>query len=146
MGLPTSGVQAGIARFVREDPVRKGLLYAGTETSVWVSFDDGDHWQSLQLNLPASSMRDLTVHGDDLVLATYGRSIYILDDVTPLRQVEPITLPLGAYFTSRPTPCAFAGTTIRTRRCPRGSGRKESAGWRDSRLFFAVRGNGRSLH
>ena len=87
-GLPTSGTLAGIARFVREDPVRRGLLYAGTETSVWVSFDDGDHWQPLQLNLPPTSMRDLTVHGEDLVLATYGRSIYILDDVTPLRQVS----------------------------------------------------------
>jgi len=81
-GLPENA----IARVIREDPMRKGLLYAGTETSVHVSFDDGDHWQSLQLNLPASSMRDLVVHGDDLVLATYGRSLWILDDVTPLRQ------------------------------------------------------------
>jgi photosystem II stability/assembly factor-like uncharacterized protein len=73
-------------RFVREDTERKGLLFAGTDASVWVSFDDGDHWQSLQLNLPVSSMRDLVVHGDDLALATYGRSLYILDDITPLRQ------------------------------------------------------------
>jgi photosystem II stability/assembly factor-like uncharacterized protein len=98
MGLPTSGPTAGIARFVREDSVRKGLLYAGTETSVWVSLDDGDHWQSLQLNLPASSMRDLAVHGDDLVLATYGRSIYILDNVTPLRQINSNTIGAAAYF------------------------------------------------
>jgi hypothetical protein len=77
-----------ITRFVREDSVRKGLLYAGTETGVWVSFDDGDHWQSLQLNLPVSSMRDLVVHGDDLVLCTYGRSIYILDDISPLRESD----------------------------------------------------------
>jgi photosystem II stability/assembly factor-like uncharacterized protein len=73
-------------RFVREDSVRKGLLFAGTETSMWVSFDDGGHWQSLQLNLPVTSMRDLVVKGDDLVLATYGRSIYILDDISLLRQ------------------------------------------------------------
>jgi photosystem II stability/assembly factor-like uncharacterized protein len=72
---------------VREDPVRKGLLFAGTETSVWVSFDDGDRWQSLQLNLPHTSMRDLWIHDDDLIVATHGRSFWILDDITPLRQV-----------------------------------------------------------
>jgi photosystem II stability/assembly factor-like uncharacterized protein len=72
---------------VREDPVRKGLLYAGTETSVYISFNDGDNWQPLQLNLPHTSMRDLTVHGDDLIVGTHGRSFWILDDVTPLRQL-----------------------------------------------------------
>ena len=72
---------------VREDPVRKGLLFAGTETSVWVSFDDGDHWQSLQLNLPHTSMRDLGIHENDLIVATHGRSFWILDDITPLRQL-----------------------------------------------------------
>jgi photosystem II stability/assembly factor-like uncharacterized protein len=72
---------------VREDPVRKGLLFAGTETSVWVSFDDGDHWQSLQLNLPHTSMRDLWIHDHDLVVATHGRSFWVLDDITPLRQI-----------------------------------------------------------
>jgi photosystem II stability/assembly factor-like uncharacterized protein len=73
---------------VREDPVKKGLLFAGTEASVFVSFDDGDHWQSLQLNLPHTSMRDLTIHGDDLVVGTHGRSFWILDDLTPLRQLN----------------------------------------------------------
>src|SRR5205807_877149 len=72
---------------VREDPVRKGLLFAGTETSVWVSFDDGDHWQSLELNLPHTSMRDLWIHEDDLIVATHGRSFWILDDISPLRQL-----------------------------------------------------------
>ena len=72
---------------VREDPVRKGLLFAGTETSVWVSFDDGDHWQSLQLNLPHTSMRDLWIHGEDLIVATHGRSFWILDNISPLRQI-----------------------------------------------------------
>jgi photosystem II stability/assembly factor-like uncharacterized protein len=73
---------------VREDAQRKGLLFAGTETSVYVSFSDGDSWQLLQLNLPHTSMRDLNVHGDDLVVATHGRSFWILDDITPLRQLS----------------------------------------------------------
>ena len=73
---------------VREDPVRKGLLYACTERGVYVSFSDGDDWQSLQLNLPMTSIRDLVVHDEDLVVATFGRSFWILDDVTPLRQMD----------------------------------------------------------
>jgi hypothetical protein len=73
---------------IREDPVRKGLLFAGTETSLWVSFDDGDHWQSLQLNLPHTSMRDLWIYEDDLIVATHGRSFWILDDISPLRQLS----------------------------------------------------------
>src|ERR1700675_1224095 len=71
---------------VREDPTHKSLLFAGSETSVYVSFDDGDNWQPLQLNLPHTSMRDLAIHGDDLIVATHGRSFWILDDITPLRQ------------------------------------------------------------
>ena len=71
---------------VREDPVRKGLLYAATEMGVYISFDDGDHWQSLQLNLPVTSVRDLVVHGDDLVIATHGRGFWILDNIAPLRE------------------------------------------------------------
>jgi photosystem II stability/assembly factor-like uncharacterized protein len=72
---------------VHEDPERKGLLFAGTERSVYVSFDDGDHWQSLRLNLPTSSVRDLVIHGDDIVVGTHGRSFWVLDDITPLRQI-----------------------------------------------------------
>jgi photosystem II stability/assembly factor-like uncharacterized protein len=83
-GLPDNA----IARTVREDPQRKGLVYAGTETGVYVSFDSGDQWQSLQLNLPITSVRDLNIHGSDLVAATYGRGLWILDDVSPLRQLE----------------------------------------------------------
>jgi photosystem II stability/assembly factor-like uncharacterized protein len=75
---------------VREDPIRKGLLFAGTETAVWVSFDDGDHWQPLQFNLPHTSMRDLLIHDNDLVVATHGRSFWVLDDISPLRQVAEI--------------------------------------------------------
>ncbi|MEO8216169.1 MAG: glycoside hydrolase [Acidobacteriota bacterium] len=73
---------------VREDPVRQGLLFAGTETSVFVSFDDGEHWQSLSLNLPHSSVRDLWIHDNDLIAGTHGRSIWILDDLSPLRQLS----------------------------------------------------------
>jgi hypothetical protein len=73
-------------RGIREDPNKKGLLFAGTEFGVYVSFDYGDDWQSLQLNLPVTSVRDLMVHGEDLVVATHGRSFWILDNITPLRQ------------------------------------------------------------
>ena len=83
-GLPDSA----IARVVREDGQRKGLIYGGTETGVYVSFDEGDHWQTLQLNLPTTSVRDLNVHGSDLVAATYGRGLWILDDISPLRQID----------------------------------------------------------
>ncbi len=83
-GLPSGAV----VHAVREDPVRPGLLFAGTELGVFVSFDDGAHWQSLQRNLPPSPVHDLLVKGDDLVVATHGRSFWILDNITPLRQAE----------------------------------------------------------
>ncbi len=87
--LITAGLPAlGPVDTVREDPVRKGLLFAGTENAVWVSFDDGDHWQSLQLNLPHTSMRDLWIHENDLIVATHGRSFWILDDIAPLREAS----------------------------------------------------------
>ncbi|HEX4647298.1 MAG TPA: hypothetical protein VH111_00585 [Steroidobacteraceae bacterium] len=73
---------------VREDPERRGLLFAATESAVWVSDDDGEHWESLQLNLPHTSMRDLAIHGDDLIVATHGRSLWILDDISRLRQLR----------------------------------------------------------
>jgi photosystem II stability/assembly factor-like uncharacterized protein len=92
-----TGLPAGaVSNSIREDPRQKGLLYAATETQVWVSFDDGDHWQSLRLDMPAISVRDLTVKDDatcmcaDLVAATHGRGFWILDDVTPLRQAAQI--------------------------------------------------------
>ena len=72
---------------VREDPQQRGLLFVGTELGVYVSFDDGDHWQPLQMNLPVTSVRDLVIHGDDLVIATHGRAFWVLDDITPLRQI-----------------------------------------------------------
>ncbi len=85
----TNGIPDGtIVNVVREDPVRKGLLYAGTEQAVYVSFDDGEHWQPLRLNMPATSIRDLVVKDDDLVVGTHGRGFWILDNVTPLRQIN----------------------------------------------------------
>ena len=83
-----NGLADAAVNTVREDAVRKGLLFAGTERSVWVSFDDGDHWQSLELNLPHSSMRDLWIKDDDLLVGTHGRSFWSLDDITPLRQLS----------------------------------------------------------
>ncbi|MFI4920804.1 MAG: WD40/YVTN/BNR-like repeat-containing protein, partial [Gammaproteobacteria bacterium] len=77
---------------VREDPVKQGLLYAGTELGIYISFDDGDHWQSLQQNLPVTSIRDIDVHhdryNDDLVIATHGRAFWVLDDISALRQLD----------------------------------------------------------
>lgn len=84
LGLPGNAP----SNVVREDPERKGLLFAGTENSVYVSFSDGDSWQALQLNLPHTSMRDLAIHGDDLIVGTHGRSFWILDNITPLRQLN----------------------------------------------------------
>ncbi|HXE30770.1 MAG TPA: hypothetical protein VN515_03095 [Terriglobales bacterium] len=110
-GLPTDEPSGSFARRIREDTVRPGLLYLATETSVYVSFDGGDHWQSLGLNLPNTSYRDLVVHGQDLVAGTYGRSMWVLDDVSPLRQISvenAATLAAEAAHLFRP------GVAIRT--------------------------------
>ncbi len=82
-GLP----EGAFVNSVKEDTKQKGLLYAATELRVYVSFDDGDHWQSLQQNMPVTSVRDLVVHGDDLAIATYGRGFWVLDDMASLRQI-----------------------------------------------------------
>jgi len=82
-GLPDDPINV-----VKEDPVRKGLLFAGSERAVYVSFDDGENWQSLRLNMPATSIRDLVIKDDDLVIGTHGRSFWILDDITPLRYLN----------------------------------------------------------
>ena len=74
---------------VREDPVRPGLLYAGTEHGIYISFDDGEHWRSLALNLPDTQIADILVERYDLVIATHGRSFYVLDDTGILRQLKP---------------------------------------------------------
>jgi hypothetical protein len=86
-GFATGQPSGSFARVVREDPKTRGLLFAGTESGMYVSFDDGDNWQSLQLNLPNTSYRDAVVHGNDLVVGTYGRGIWVLDDISPLRQM-----------------------------------------------------------
>jgi len=95
----TRGLPAGVyVQTVKEDPNRRGLLFAGTERSVFVSFDDGDHWQSLQLNLPAASMRDLAIQADDLIVATHGRGFWVIDNITPLRQLSDDVSKANAYL------------------------------------------------
>ncbi len=97
--LITSGLAAGIyVQALEEDPVRPGLLFAGTEQAVFVSFDAGDHWQSLQLNLPAVSMRHLAVHDDDLIVATHGRGFWVIDQMTALRQISADTAAAAAVL------------------------------------------------
>ena len=106
-GLPIS------VNAVREDPVRKGLLYAGTERGIAVSFDDGDHWQSLQQNLPVTSVRDIDVHGNDLVIATHGRAFWVMDNMTPLRQSAGAAPFLFKPATAvRERPAGFTGTPM----------------------------------
>jgi len=95
----TSGLPAGVyLQTVKEDPQRRGLLFAGTELGVFVSFNDGDEWQSLQLNLPAVSMRDLAIKDDDLVVATHGRGFWVLDAMTALRQITDEVAQARAYL------------------------------------------------
>lgn len=87
--LITKGIPDGdFVRVVREDPKRQGLLYAGTEKGIFVSFNDGGDWQSLQMNLPVTSIRDIAIHDKDLIVATHGRAFWAIDDITPLRQVD----------------------------------------------------------
>jgi len=93
-GLPDDG----IARAIREDPVRKGLLFAGTTTGVYFSFDSGDHWQPLQLDLPSTPVSDLAIRGADLVASTFGRGLWILDDVSPIRQWSAKVADSRAHF------------------------------------------------
>src|SRR5207249_9913273 len=93
-GLPENGY----VHAVKEDPKRKGLLFAGTENGIYVSFDDGAHWQSLKLNLPTTPIHDLTVKNDDLVVATHGRAFWILDDISPLRQMNATTASEDAHL------------------------------------------------
>jgi len=116
--LVVAGIAAGhFVNAVREDPARRGLLYAATEEGVTVSFDDGDHWQPLQLNLPVTSVRDLVVHDGDLVIATHGRGIWILDDASPLRQLDAKNAAAPAWLLQPDTayrvrPAGFTGTPL----------------------------------
>ena len=116
--LAVAGIAADhFVNAVREDPERRGLLYAATEEGVYVSLDDGDRWQPLQLGLPVTSVRDLVVHGADLVIATHGRGIWILDDMTPLRQLSPEVAAAEAWLyrpatAVRERRAAFTGTPL----------------------------------
>jgi photosystem II stability/assembly factor-like uncharacterized protein len=102
---------------VREDPKRKALLFAATEFGVYLSFDDGDRWQPLQLNLPVTSVRDLVLHDNDLVIATHGRSFWVLDDIAPLRQITHDVSNVDCWLfkpdrATRITNDSFAGTPL----------------------------------
>jgi photosystem II stability/assembly factor-like uncharacterized protein len=102
-GIP----DGGIVNAVREDPKRRGLLFAGTEQAVYVSFDDGENWQSLRLNMPATSIRDLVIKDDDLVVGTHGRSFWILDDISLLRELTASSATNVAPGFSRAEPHLF---------------------------------------
>jgi len=94
-----TGLPAGVyVHTVKEDPVRRGLLFVGTERGAYVSFDDGDQWQPLQLNLPATSVRDFAIYGNDLIVATHGRGFWVVDDISPLRQIGDVVLAADAYL------------------------------------------------
>jgi len=114
-GLPTDERTGSQVHVIREDPKQKGLLFAGTETTVYVSFDDGDHWQSLRLNLPSTSIRDMVFHTDDhmndLVIGTYGRGFWVLDDMSPLREIAA----KGQQIASAPAYLFKPGDAIRSR-------------------------------
>ncbi len=95
----SSGLPAGVyVHTIKEDPVRRGLLFAGTERGAFVSFDDGDHWQPLQLNLPPNSTRDFAIYNNDLIVATHGRGFWVIDDISPLRQISDAVLASDAYL------------------------------------------------
>jgi hypothetical protein len=113
----TTGIPDGsYVHAVREDPKRKGLLYAGTESGIYISFDDGAHWQSLQLNMPSTPVHDLVVKDDDLVIATHGRAFWILDDITPLRQFKADVASQTAHlYTPRPAYRPGSGGGFRAR-------------------------------
>ncbi len=97
-GLPTDEPGGSFARVIRADTKRAGLIFAGTESGMYVSFNDGDNWESLRINLPTTSYRDIAIHGNDLVVGTYGRGFWILDDYSPLREIEPKTVAEPAYL------------------------------------------------
>jgi photosystem II stability/assembly factor-like uncharacterized protein len=110
-----AGIPVGAyTRAIREDPKRRGLLYAGTEIGVYVSFDDGARWESLQLNLPRSSVRDLRVHDNDLIAATHGRSFWILDELAPLRQMTADVRAKAAHLLTPSTAVRFAAGRARS--------------------------------
>ena len=130
-GKTWKSIVTGIAgdhftRVVRADPGRPGLLYAGTEKGIYISFDDGDHWQPLQLNLPTVPITDLAIKNNDLVVATQGRSFWVLDDLTPLHSLKPATMAKTMHlFTPRPTHRISGGST---KNPPKTAGQNPPAG------------------
>jgi hypothetical protein len=95
----TNGLPAGVyVHVVKEDPERRGLLFAGTERGAFVSLDDGDNWQPFQMNLPATSVRDFEIYSNDLIVATHGRGFWVVDDISPLRQINATILASDAYL------------------------------------------------
>lgn len=95
----TTGLPAGVyVHTVKEDPMRQGLLFAGTERGAYISFDDGDNWQSLQLNMPVTSMRDFEIYGTDLIVGTHGRGIWVIDDISALRQASDTVASADAFL------------------------------------------------
>ena len=108
-GMPTNQASGSFAHVIRADPKKAGLLFAGTASAMYVSFDDGDHWQSMMFNLPNTSYRDIVIKGNDLLVATYGRGIFILDDFSVLRQLTPA-------IAAEPVHLFTPGDAMRTRR------------------------------
>jgi photosystem II stability/assembly factor-like uncharacterized protein len=95
----TAGLPAGVyVHVIKEDPIRQGLLFAGTERGAFLSFDDGDHWQPLQLNLPVTSVRDFQIYQNDLIVGTHGRGIWVIDDISPMRQITDAVLNADAFL------------------------------------------------
>ena len=125
----TNGIpEAVFVRAVREDPKKRGLLYAGTERGVYISFNDGAKWQSLQLNLPTTPVHDLVIKDNDLVLATHGRSFWVLDDVTPLRQYSDEIAQKDVFLYSPAPAFRIQAGAKPERHLPKGVGHNPPAG------------------
>ena len=134
-GLPVNQPGGSFARVVRNDTKRKGLLFAGTESGMYVSFDDGDHWQSLTLDAPTTSYRDITIKDNDLIVSTYGRGFWVIDDISMLRQVSPASRPTPRISSSL-AKLSHASQRRRGHAVPAGSAaRAQSCRGRDHRLL-----------
>ncbi len=140
------GIEAAPTNVVRADPQRRGLLYAGTERGVWYSLDDGASWSSLRLNLPATSVRDLIVHGDDVAIATHGRGFWILDDVAPLRQAPALAAAAPALLAPRARMARPARYVFRHAAPARRAVLRQRSDRRDRRLRAAERRRTRRAH
>ncbi len=129
LGLPNDPINV-----VREDPTTRGLLFAGSERAVYVSFNDGDNWEVLRLNMPATSIRDLVIKDDDIVVGTHGRSFWILDDITPLRQIGPSVKNINSSDFKAFTPISKDFTPTTTLFAPQTAVRVRWNMWTDTPL------------